>query len=181
MAGGSTDCAAFIQCINKLFSLNLSLKQMMELGVKLGADVPQAFYKRPIIARGIGDVIEEIDTKFKYYIVIVKPSFSCNTKEMFKRLDSICGINQVYNSEAVKNAINSKDIRKLSKNLYNVFENGIEGLKEIKEEIINQGAMSSIMTGSGACVYGVFEDKIKAKNAFKILSRNFETYFSIAI
>ena len=85
MAGGSTDCAAFIVAMNKLFSLNLSKEKMKTLGKELGADVVPCFYNRAVIVEGIGDIVTKIDTNFKYYIVIIKPEISCNTKEMYNR------------------------------------------------------------------------------------------------
>ena len=87
LAGGSTDCASFILGMNKLFDLNLNKESMIEIGKRLGADVPQGFFNTPIVARGIGEIIEKIKTDIKYYILLLKPEFSCNTKEMFKKLD----------------------------------------------------------------------------------------------
>jgi len=87
MAGGSTDCASFILCINKLFSLNMSKEERESIGKSLGADVVPCFYNRALLAEGIGEIITLINTNFKYYIVIIKPQISCSTKEMFKKIE----------------------------------------------------------------------------------------------
>ncbi|MCI8519045.1 MAG: hypothetical protein HFJ51_02835 [Clostridia bacterium] len=152
---------------------------MQEIGKKLGADVPAAFIKSPLIARGIGEEIEEIKKNSKYYIVLIKPDFSCNTKEMYEKLDNTNEIEQAYNSKLMKIAIESGDIQKIANNLYNVFEGSVYNITWIKEELIKQGAMGALMTGSGSCVYGIFEDRKIAKDAFKGLSKEYEAYFSI--
>lgn len=181
LGGGSTDCACFIECINEMFSLNLTTKQMQEIGAKIGADVPSAFCKTPVIARGIGEKIEEIRGSTKFYIVLIKPNFSCNTKEMYEKLDNTKQIEQVYSSNIVKEAILNKDIDKIANNLYNVFENSVTDINIMKEELIAQGAKGSLMTGSGSCIYGIFDEKETAKSAFYTLKNKYETYFSITV
>ena len=179
LGGGSSDCAGFIECINKIFSLNLDKKQMQEIGLKLGADVPAAFEDMPIVVRGIGEKIERINSKFKYYVVLIKPNFSCNTKEMYDRLDNTSDIKQLYNSEKVKSAIVLKNINVLSENLYNVFENSVYEVDILKEKMMKLDALGSAMTGSGSCIYGIFDNKNSAKYAFDLLSKDYETYFCI--
>ena len=178
MAGGSTDCAAFIVAMNKLFSLNLSKEKMKTLGKELGADVVPCFYNRAVIVEGIGDIVTKIDTNFKYYIVIIKPEISCNTKEMYNRLDEK-EIKQKDKTKKIIKALENHDIKILSNNLYNVFEEVIENkeiIKELKEELIKYGAISSLMTGSGSAVYGIFKDKQTAKNAYEKLKDKYNTY-----
>ncbi len=178
MAGGSTDCAAFIVAMNKLFSLNLSKEKMKTLGKELGADVVPCFYNRAVIVEGIGDIVTKIDTNFKYYIVIIKPEISCNTKEMYNRLDEK-EIKQKDTTKKIIKALENHDIKILSNNLYNVFEEVIENkeiIKELKEELIKYGAISSLMTGSGSAVYGIFKDKQTAKNAYEKLKDKYNTY-----
>lgn len=178
MAGGSTDCAAFIVAMNKLFSLNLSKEKMKTLGKELGADVVPCFYNRAVIVEGIGDIVTKIDTNFKYYIVIIKPEISCNTKEMYNRLDEK-EIKQKDTTKKIIKALENHDIKILSNNLYNVFEEVIENkgiIKELKEELIKYGAISSLMTGSGSAVYGIFKDKDTAKNAYEKLKDKYNTY-----
>ena len=125
MAGGSTDCAAFIIAMNKLFDLKLTKKEMEFLGKSLGADVVPCFYNKAVKAEGIGDIITNIDTDFKYYMVIIKPEISCNTKEMFQKLDTEKGIQQLHTSENIIKALENKDIHLLANNLYNVLSQQI--------------------------------------------------------
>ena len=179
MAGGSTDCAAFIIAMNKLFDLKLSKKEIESFGKSFGADVVPCFYNKAIKAEGIGDIITHIDTNFRYYMVIIKPKICCNTKEMFERLDTQHNIKQLNTSENIIKALKNKDIKLLAKNLYNVFEEVIpekENIKNIKKELIKNGALNALMTGSGSSVYGIFEDKQSAKKAYMELKDKYETY-----
>lgn len=165
--------------MNELFSLDLSNNKMQEIGLSLGADVPAAFCNEVLIARGIGEKIEKINSKIKYYIIIIKPDFSCNTKEMYNKLDNTSEIKQKYNSENIKNAIINKNIEILAENLYNVFENNIDEIEILKKRLLKEGALGALMTGSGSCIYGIFKDKLQAKVAYNNLKKEYDTYFCI--
>ena len=178
MAGGSTDCAAFIVLMNRLFDLKLSKEDMLQLGKELGADVIPCFYNKAIIAEGIGDVITKIDTNFKYYIVIIKPEISCSTKDMYKKIDTK-KISQKDTTKEIVKALESSNMEMLASNLYNVFEEVIDRkdlIENIKQKLINNGAISSLMTGSGSAIYGIFKDKNAAKMAYESLKDKYQTY-----
>lgn len=179
LAGGSTDCAGFILGINKLFNLNLSKKEIEEIGKLLGADVVPCFYNKALKAEGIGDIITPIETQFKYYIVIIKPEISCNTKEMYKKLDERNDIIQEKSTNKIIEALKNNDIKLIAQNLHNVFEyvakeNNI--IQEAKEELMKNEAIGSLMTGSGSCVYGIFENKEKARKCYNNLKVKYQTY-----
>lgn len=179
MAGGSTDCSAFIIAMNKLFDLKLTKKEMEALGKSLGADVVPCFYNKAVKAEGIGEIITNIDTHFKYYMIIIKPKIACNTKEMFQKLDTEEGILQLHTSENIIKALENKDIHLLADNLYNVFEEVIQEkgiIQDIKKELIKNGALQALMTGTGSCVYGIFKDKQSAKDAYIALKDKYQTY-----
>ena len=179
MAGGSTDCSAFIIAMNRLFDLKLTKKEMETLGKSLGADVVPCFYNKAVKAEGIGEIITNIDTHFKYYMVIIKPKIACNTKEMFQKLDTEEGVLQLHTSENIIKALENKDIHLLADNLYNVFEEVIQEkgiIQDIKKELIKNGALQALMTGTGSCVYGIFKDKQSAKDAYIALKDKYQTY-----
>lgn len=175
MAGGSTDCASFILGMNKLFNLNLTENEIITLGKSLGADVVPCLYNKAVLAEGIGEIITKIDTNFKYYIVVIKPELSCNTGEMFKKLDSRERILKIDNSQNVIKSLENNDIELLSNNLYNTFEEIVD-LKPIKEELIKNKALGALLTGSGSCVFGIFKNKETAKSAYKNLKDKYKTY-----
>lgn len=179
LAGGSTDCASFILCMNKLFDLKLSKEEMETLGKSLGADVVPCFYNKALLVEGIGDKITKLNTNFKYYILIIKPKMSNSTKKMYEKLDSKNEIQQVDNTSKIICTLEKNDIEELGNNLYNVFEaasDEIKTIENIKEEFIKNGAAGSLMTGSGSCIYGLFENKENAKNAYNILKENYKIY-----
>lgn len=127
MAGGSTDCAAFILAINKLYKLSMTKLEIEEIGVKLGADVVPCLYNTAIKANGIGERITKINTDFLYYILVIKPKFSCSTKEMFKKLDNNNKKRKVnlQNTENIIKALETSNIKLLANNLYNTFEEAV--------------------------------------------------------
>lgn len=179
LAGGSTDCASFILGMNELFNLKLSKKEMEKLGSKLGADVVPCFYNKAILAEGIGDEITTINTYFKYYIVLVKPKIDCDTKEMYNLIDNKNKIDKIDSTDKIIEGLEKESIELVAKNLYNIFEEVQKErniIQNIKTEMIKYGAVGSLMTGSGSCVYGIFNDKQIAKKAYQILKNNYETY-----
>lgn len=180
LAGGSTDCGAFIEGMNELFELKLSKQEMVEIGTNLGADVPQSLYNTPILARGIGEKIEEIKANARFYMVVIKPEFTCNTKEMYKKLDSKNLSEQEYNTNKMRQALEKENIQEIAKNLYNVFELTIEEVEEIKRKILEAGAIGGLMSGSGSTFFGIFENKEKAKKGFRKLSKNYKVYYCIS-
>lgn len=179
LAGGSTDCASFILGINKLFDLKLSNNEIENVGKSLGADVVPCLYNKAIKAEGIGDIITPINANFKYYIVIIKPEISCNTNEMYRKLDEQNDIIQEKNTNKIIKALEENNIELIANNLYNVFEYVVKEkdiIQNLKEELIKNGALGSLMTGSGSCVYGIFENKNIAKMAYKNLKNKYKTY-----
>lgn len=175
LAGGSTDCASFILGMNKLFDLNLTGEEIINLGKRLGADVVPCLYNKAVLAEGIGEIITKIDTNFKYYIVLIKPELSCNTGEMFKKLDERDKILTIDNSKNIVKALEDNNIELLSNNLYNTFEEVLD-LKPIKDELIKNKALGALLTGSGSCVYGIFKNKQDAKLAYNNLKDKYKTY-----
>lgn len=178
LAGGSTDCASFILAMNKLFNLNLDRIEIINLGKSLGADVVPCLYNKAVLAEGIGEKITKIETNFKYYIIIVKPKISCNTKEMFQKLDDKDRKTRKDNTAKVIEALKNKNIEVLSSNLYNSFEEVINDreIQRIKRKLFDSNAIGSLLSGSGSCVYGIFKNREKAKRVYKQLKYKYETY-----
>ncbi len=179
LGGGSTDCASFIKGMNKLFNLGLSKLEMETVGKSLGADVVPCLYNKAVLAVGIGDIITPINTNFKYYIVIIKPNICCNTKEMYKLIDQQNNVSRLNLSDNIIKGLQQNNIELIAKNLCNTFEDVQQNnklIQQIKAEFIKEGALGSLMTGSGSCVYGIFRDKHTAKKAFNNLKNNYQTY-----
>ncbi len=144
LAGGSTDCASFLLGMNQLFHLKLSKAEIEKIGKSLGADVVPCFYNKALLAEGIGDIIQPINTHFKYYFVIIKPEISFNTKQMYQKVDEQRNMKQSNNSNKIKEALEQNQLEIVANHLYNVFEEVIEEkelIQTIKEELMQEGAV----------------------------------------
>lgn len=169
LAGGSTDAAAVIKGINKLFSLNLDNKEMMELGKTIGADVPFCITGGTVLSEGIGEVLTPVRSFRNVNIVLVKPKVSVSTAWVYKNLD-LNNISERPDIPLILDAIEKEDIGCVAKNMKNVLEavtaKKHQVIEEIKEKLINFGALGSMMSGSGPTVFGIFENKEKARLAY---------------
>ena len=177
MGGGSTDCASFIISMNRLFDLRMSKDKIESIGKKLGADVVPCLYNRAILAEGIGDIITPIDTTAKYYILIIKPDISCSTKEMYKKIDNLNHQSEDKTEDIIK-ALKCNNIELMRNNLHNSFEDVVNEniIKEIKSKMFANGAIESLMTGSGSCVFGIFAKREIALKAYHTLEHKYEIY-----
>lgn len=172
MAGGSTDCAATLHAVNELFNLNLDTQTLMELGVKLGADVPFCVLAKTALSEGIGEVLTPITGLFNCYVLVVKPPIGVSTATVYKNLK----INELDHHPDVPGmvvALTLGDLEQISSRMENVLESvtvnlhpEIEQLKTIMKE---NGALNAIMSGSGPTVFGLFTSKELAENAASVI------------
>lgn len=172
MAGGSSDAATVLYGMNKLFSLGMTKKQMMEEGVKLGADVPYCVLRTTALSEGIGEVLTTLPPMPKCHIVIAKPGISVSTKAVFGKLR----VNEIENHpdiDGIVEAIKAGSLTDIANRLGNTLEEvtikDYPVIAQIKEDMIAQGALGALMSGSGPTVFGVFDDEKKAKNAYTVL------------
>ncbi|MFR2364875.1 MAG: 4-(cytidine 5'-diphospho)-2-C-methyl-D-erythritol kinase [Eubacterium sp.] len=172
MAGGSSDCATTLIGINEMFNLGLSKQQLMERGVKLGADVPYCVLGGTAIARGIGEVLTPLPTPPQCHVIIAKPTISVSTAYVYGHIrpDEITKRPDI---EQMTLAIKEQDLNKLSNLLYNVMEEVTVSeypvIEKLKSIMLENGALNSIMSGSGPTVFGLFDDREKAQAAMKAL------------
>lgn len=172
MAGGSSDCATTLIGINEMFNLGLSKQQLMERGVKLGADVPYCVLGGTAIARGIGEVLTPLPTPPQCHVIIAKPPISVSTAYVYGHIRPD-EITKRPNIEQMTLAIKEQDLNKLSDLLYNVMEEVTVSeypvIEKLKSIMLENGALNSIMSGSGPTVFGLFDDREKAQAAMKAL------------
>ena len=172
MAGGSSDCATTLIGINEMFNLGLSKQQLMERGVKLGADVPYCVLGGTAIARGIGEVLTPLPTPPQCHVIIAKPPISVSTAYVYGHIrpDELTKRPDI---EQMTLAIKEQDLNKLSDLLYNVMEEVTVSeypvIEKLKSIMLENGALNSIMSGSGPTVFGLFDDREKAQAAMKAL------------
>lgn len=175
LGGGSTDCASFILGMNSLFNLNASEEKLIEIGKSLGADVVPCMYNL-VKSEGIGDIVTKLKSNLTYYILLMKPNYECNTRIMYEKLDSNPNLVQKYNTNDVINILKNGNITDLQGKLYNVFENVIEEkeeLNKIKNDFLSSGAIDTLLSGSGSCIYGIYETKKDANKAFDYLKSKY--------
>ena len=175
LGGGSTDCASFILGMNSLFNLNASEEKLVEIGKSLGADVVPCMYNL-VKSEGIGDIVTKLKSNLTYYILLMKPNYECNTRIMYEKLDSNPNLVQKYNTNDVINILKNGNITDLQGKLYNVFENVIEEkdeLNKIKNDFLSSGAIDTLLSGSGSCIYGIYETKKDANKAFDYLKSKY--------
>ena len=154
MAGGSTDAASTMFGVNRLFGLNLSMGKMMELGVRLGADVPYCVMRGTALAEGIGEKLTRITPVPHMWILIAKPQINVSTRLVYEQLPDIDGIIR---------AIEAQDVVRIAQSMGNVLENVTVPLypviETIKQDMLSHGAINAMMSGSGPTVFGIFPDE----------------------
>ena len=172
MAGGSTNAAAVLVIMNKLFNVNASLEVLKEIGLKIGADVPYCIEGGTALCEGIGEIITPLKPFENKILVVLKPNFGVSTKEVYTNLD-INKIRKHVNIEGLIQAMENDDLDYVSKNMKNVLENVTLKkhtiLKNIKEDMRKSGALGAMMSGSGPTVFAFFDDMLTAQRAFEFL------------
>ena len=172
LGGGSSDAASVIKALNDIYKTNLSDKQMCEIAVTVGADVPFFIIGGCCEAKGIGEILTPVKPLPKCYTVLVKPKFSVSTKEAFRIIDS-CTPKPHTDTCEIVNALNKGDLHFIAENMFNVMETSEEIIK-IKEQILSYGALGAVMSGSGSSVFALFDNPELAKNCKNNLEKNME-------
>ena len=181
MAGGSCNAAAVLVGLNKLWNLKLSEKQLQEIGLTLGADVPFCISGNAALAQGIGEELTYIkglpkDTS----ILICKPNLFVSTKDVYQGLD-LDNIKDRPDNKLLIKCLEEGNIKVLSENMVNVLESVTskmhEEILDIEKIMLDNNALGSMMSGSGPTVFGLFEkeeDAIKGKE--KLLKKYNQVY-----
>ena len=154
LGGGSADAAFVLQLLNTKYSLGLTNKQLIEYALKLGSDCPFFIINKPCFATGRGEILEEISLDLSAYkILLVNPGIHINTGWAFSKLDPKKPATSL--SELV-----TLPIHQWQPHILNDFENPVmeahPELTEIKEALLNNGAVYATMSGSGSSFYGIF-------------------------
>lgn len=169
MAGGSTDAAAVLYGMNRIFGLGLSREDMMQRGLALGADVPYCVMRGTALAEGIGEELTALPPMVKCPVLIAKPQLSVSTKFVYENLK----LNEKTvhpDIDRLVADIKAKDLHAIAADMGNVLETvtipNYPVIAEIKEHMMEHGAINSMMSGSGPTVFGLFENEDKAVAAY---------------
>lgn len=168
MAGGSSNAAAVLHGMNRMYDLGLSMEELMKRGVTLGADVPYCIMRGTVLAEGIGEILTPLPPMPKCQIVVAKPPVSVSTKMVYEKLD-------VHSSwvhpdiDGILEGLKEADLFKVASCMGNVLENvtipEYPVIEKIKQSMKDAGALNAMMSGSGPTVFGIFNERSQAKKA----------------
>ena len=172
MAGGSTDAAAMLIGVNRLFSLGLTKRELMERGVQIGADVPYCIMRGTALAEGIGEALSPLPPMVKCPVLIAKPSISVSTKFVYQNL-KLDDTTIHPDIDRLIDDIKAKNLHDIAAHMGNVLETvtipNYPVIDEIKKHMLSNGAVGAMMSGSGPTVFGLFDDEDTAKKAYKAM------------
>lgn len=156
LGGGSADASFMLKGLNELFNLGLGKEELLSMALQLGADCPIFIDPKPSYAEGVGEILEPIPLDLSGYdIIIVKPDIAISTKEAFQ------GVTPKVPEKNAKDIVLNVPIKKWHSCLHNDFEDSLfpkyPVLSEIKEQLIQKGALYASMSGSGSSLFGIFE------------------------
>lgn len=173
MAGGSADCAAVLRGVNKLFQLGLTDEQLQEYGVKLGADVPYCIVGGTKRAQGIGEILTDLPTPPKCYVIIAKPDAFVSTKFVYSHIRP-AQIENHPDIDGIIESIKAGDLYGMCEKIANVMEDvtipEYPIIQKVKDILKSNGAVNALMSGSGPTVFGIYDDEEKAKQSMDALS-----------
>ncbi|MCD7823071.1 MAG: 4-(cytidine 5'-diphospho)-2-C-methyl-D-erythritol kinase [Oscillospiraceae bacterium] len=164
LGGGSSDAATVLRLLNRLYDAKLSYDELRKLAAKVGADVPFLVTGGCALCEGMGEIITPIDNGLGGYVLLVKPDFGISTPEAYRLFDEK-KLPYGSSSEAVLKSGRFHGL--LSNDLEKAV--AISEIDEIKDKLLRLGASDSLMTGSGSCVYGLFEDRAAVEDALASL------------
>lgn len=172
MAGGSTDAAAAIHGMDRLFGLGLSLEEKQKLGVKIGADVPYCLMGGTALSEGIGEVLTALPAVPRGFLVVAKPDIDVSTRFVYENLHAN-SLKQHPDIDGMVESIRQGDLQGIADRMENVLETVTVRhypiIEQMKEFLRGQGAMNALMSGSGPTVFGIFEKQETAEKAFEAM------------
>lgn len=177
MAGGSSDGAAVLFGMNKMYGLKLSLQELMDRGVKLGADVPYCIMRGTALAEGIGEKLTALPAMPKCHILIAKPPINVSTKFVYENLHANDLKPEDHPPVDLQlEALQEGNLEKLVAHMGNVLERvtvpEYPVINEIKQKMMDHGALGAMMSGSGPTVFGIFTSYAKAKEAYQAIEES---------
>lgn len=176
MAGGSSNAAAVLFGMNKMFGLGLSRQELMDRGVKLGADVPYCIMRGTVLAEGIGEELSPLPAMPRCYVLVAKPGINVSTKVVYEKLDALEHIEHP-NIDGILEGLREHSLEKVAGAMGNVLEDvtisDYPVIEEIKDVMKKNGALNAMMSGSGPTVFGIFKDRRTARRAYqKVKEKN---------
>jgi len=181
LGGGSSNAAATLHGLNRLFGLDIPLPKLLKMGQTLGADVPFCLLGGTALAEGIGEKLTPLKPHPPCYIMLACPPIHVSTKEIFNKLGGFC---KTENADRFLEAYESEDISLIAKNLFNTFTPITAKIHPLINTFIANlqatGALGASMTGTGSTVFVYFNNEHNAQKACNILMQQYpDTKFFI--
>lgn len=175
LAGGSTDAAAVLVALNELMNTRLSKEELCDIGEEVGADVPFCIVGATMVATGIGTILTPAPDMPECSILMAKPPVSVSTREAYALADDRECYWEPHTDDAVE-AVCDGELQKIADSLYNDFEElvHLKEVDDIKELMLENGALGACMSGSGPTVFGLFEEESAAEDCAGLLEKNCE-------
>lgn len=182
LAGGSADGAAVLKGLNEMYSTLLSEEKLEKIGNEIGKDIPFCLRGGVCLAKGTGNILTPIGTLPDGYIVLVKPeNIFVSTAEIFDRTDNVKIELHPHTLGAIE-CIKNGDLKGIGQRMFNVLESVTSELypiiSEIKNAFVSKGALGATMSGSGPSVFGIFDCKEQAEDAYSYFKEIYpQSYF----
>ena len=181
MAGGSSDAAAVLRALNELEGTPFTREELARVGECVGSDGPYGVMGGTALAEGRGEVLTPLPPLPGCWVVACKPDFPISTPELFARIDS-CRIRRRPDTEGMLAALAAGDLEGVARRMYNVFEDALPArqgasVAEIKNTLIQCGALGANMSGSGPTAFGLFTEEEQARRAAEQLLQNYRETF----
>lgn len=175
LAGGSSDAAAVLVGLNRIFNLGLKQNKLMELGLKIGADVPFCIMRGTALAEGIGEKLTALPPMPKCPVLIAKPAISVSTKAVYEGLKLYDGMEHP-DIDGVMEGIQQKDLKGVASHMGNILETVTipmyPVIEDIKKLMLENGALNAMMSGSGPTVFGLFPNEKEIRRAYEALKQS---------
>jgi 4-diphosphocytidyl-2-C-methyl-D-erythritol kinase len=175
-AGGSSDGAAVLRGLNRLFGTGFSIEELAKLGEQVGSDVPYCVIGGTMLAQGRGEILTPLPELPPCHIVMCKPAFAISTGELFHHLDTV-RLRCRPDTDGVISALEQGDLAGVARRMYNVFSDALPAnrasvVSDIQNTLIQEGALGACLSGTGPTVFGIFEDRTRAEQAASVLRPN---------
>lgn len=170
MGGGSADAAGVLRGLDELYGTKLDIPALMELGARVGADVPFCVHGGTCRCTGVGDILEPVPPMPDCFLLICKPPAGMSTPRAYALIDRYPLARSQATPRMVQ-ALESGSLRRVASQVSNRFDETMKlmQVKQVKKIMLGSGALGSMMTGSGSAVYGVFDTEQKLKNCMQLL------------
>ncbi len=181
MAGGSSDAAAVLRALNQRAGEPFSPKELARLGERVGSDVPYCVLGGTALAEGRGEVLTPLPPLPRCWVVACKPDFPISTPELFAQADRV-KLRRRPDTAGLVAALEAGDLGGVARRMYNVFEDVLPArlytrVAEIKNDLIQCGALGANMSGSGPTAFGLFDRLEAAQEARSCLTQRYRDTF----